>query len=116
MRILAKRLWREAKKQAEIHLANVSIWRKQMRIDNNQIVPESGAFLNEIEEKKDAKTLYFSIIYGWFCSGIAGFWLVHRSVESDARFGHGFVFEHAFDCGENDLEFRAVALLHIFDF
>ena len=59
-----QRLWREAKKQAEIHLANVSIWRKQMRIDNKEIVPENGTFLNEIEKKKAAKTVYFSIIYG----------------------------------------------------
>ena len=71
MRILAKRLWREAKNKAEIHLANVSIWRKRKRIDNEEIVPENGAFLNADEEKKHTVTPCFSIIYGQFCSGIA---------------------------------------------
>jgi hypothetical protein len=43
-RILAERFWREAKKRAEIHLANVSIWRKQKRIDNEGIVLDFGLF------------------------------------------------------------------------
>jgi len=64
MRILAKRLWREAENRAEIHLANVSIWRKQKRIDNEKIVPENGSFLNATEEKKRTITPYFSIICG----------------------------------------------------
>jgi hypothetical protein len=37
---------REAENRAEIHLANVSIWRKQKRIDNNEILPDLRAFLN----------------------------------------------------------------------
>jgi hypothetical protein len=51
MRILAFRLWREAKKRAEIHLANVSIWRKQKRIDNEESVPEIRTFLNSRNHK-----------------------------------------------------------------
>jgi len=35
-----------------------------MRIDNEEIVPENGTFLNEIEKKEAPKTPYFSIIYG----------------------------------------------------
>jgi hypothetical protein len=36
---------READNKAEIHLANVSIWRKRLRIDNDKIVPDPGPFL-----------------------------------------------------------------------
>jgi len=46
LRIFAVRLWREAKKPAQIHLANVSIWRKQLPIDNHEIVLETAVFLN----------------------------------------------------------------------
>jgi hypothetical protein len=52
MRTLAKRLWREAENRAEIHLANVSIWRKRMRIDNEGILTDPWSFLNGWLRKK----------------------------------------------------------------
>jgi len=55
------RLWREAKKQAEIHLANVSIWRKQKRIDNEESVLEICVFLNPRNHKNVRIKGLFSI-------------------------------------------------------
>jgi len=61
MRILAFRFWREAEKQAEIHLANVSIWGKQKRIDNEESVSEIRTFLNTRNHKNGRIKCAFSM-------------------------------------------------------
>jgi len=60
-RILTKRLWREANKTGRNSLANVSIWKKQKRIDNTGSVPEIREFLNAVNDKNCPINGLFSV-------------------------------------------------------